>query len=122
MVLLMMIGYLVEGVVREEEPQRGLGAICRHALLADALVPVIRAAEPDLFPVEVVGSPVGLLPHLAAQGCDLESTLLLCGELQPTLPKSTTQDNPGSTDRYASDSRSAGIVTSSRNAPRTASH
>ena len=119
--MMMMIGYLVEGVVREEEPQRGLGAICRHALLADALVPVIRAAEPDLFPVEVVGSPVGLLPHLAAQGCDLESTLLLCGELQPTLPRSTTQDNPGSTDRYASDSRSAGIVTSSRNAPSTAS-
>ena len=117
---MMMIGYLVEGVVREEEPHRGLGAICRHALLADALVPVIRAAEPDLFPVEVVGSPVGLLPHLAAQGYDLESTLLLCCELQHTLPKPITQDNPGSTDRYTSDPRSAGIVTSSRNAPRTA--
>ena len=118
----MMIGYLVECVVREEEPHRGLGAICRHALLADALVPVIRAAEPDLFPVEMVGSPVGLLPHLAAQGYDLESTLLLCGELQPTLPSSTTQDNPGSTDRYASDPRSTGIVTSFRDAPGSASH
>ena len=119
---MMMIGYLVEGVVREQEAKGSSGAICRHTLLADALVPVIRAAEPDLFPVEVVGSPVGLLPHLAAQGYDLESTLLLCGELQHTLPKSTTQDNPGSTDRYASDSRSAGIVTSSRNAPGSATH
>ena len=66
MVIMMTIGYIVEGVVREEEPQRGLGAICRHTLLADALVPVIRAAEPDLFPVQVVGSPVGLLPHLTS--------------------------------------------------------
>ena len=92
MMMMVMIGYLVEGVVREEEPQRGLGAICRHTLLADALVPVIRAAAPDLFPIEVVGSPVGLLPHLAAQGYDLESTLLLCGEPQQTLPKPITQD------------------------------
>ena len=30
-------------------PQRGLGAICRQTLLPDALVPVIRAAAPDLF-------------------------------------------------------------------------
>ena len=92
MVLMLTIGYIVEGVVREEEPQRGLGTICQHTPLADALVPVIRAAEPDLFPVQVVGSPVGLLPHLAAQGYDLESTLLLCGELQHTLPKPITQD------------------------------
>ena len=83
MMMMMMIGYLVKGNVREEEPQRGLGAICRRTLLADALVPVKRAAEPGLFPVEVVGSPVVLLPHFAAQGCDLESTLLLCGAAPP---------------------------------------
>ena len=92
MMTMMMIGYLVEGIVREEEPQRGLGAIFRHTLLADALVPVIRAAESELFPIQVVCSPVGLLPHLAAQGYDLESTLLLCGELQHILPKPIIQD------------------------------
>ena len=43
--MMMMIGYLVEGVVREEEPQRGLGAICRRTLLADALIPVIRCEQ-----------------------------------------------------------------------------
>ena len=88
----MMIGYLVEGVVREEEPQRGLGAICRHTLLADALVPVIRAAEPDLLPIEVVGPAVRLLLDLGAQTYHLQSTLLLWGELQHTLPEPIVQD------------------------------